>query len=391
MAGPLHSDLHPVVVIGAGISGLAVAYRLRRMGIQATMLDQARQVAESWRGRHPQLRLNTHRHYSRLPGPGLPRHAGPFATRDEVIDYLADYAHRLEIPIRQGIRVDRVDPVPGAWAIQTATGLLHARHVVLATGRERVPVTPDWPGMTGFSGEIIHAADFGDVERYRQRRILVVGAGNSGIDVLNHLVRIPTRELRLSVRHGSALIPARLGGVPVQRLSGLIARLPLPVADTLLAATERLAFGDLGRFGLPRRGQGAATRLARSGVVPAVDDGFVEALQSGRVAVVPAVKRFRGSGVVLADGCTLRPEIVICATGYRPGLESMVGHLDVLDGDGVPRRRNPGVGNGACPGLWFIGMWPRLEGTFYAARIESRGIAREIHRSLMADHRRFIN
>lgn len=391
MAGPVHSDLHPVVVIGAGICGLAVAYRLGRLGIQATILDQARRVAEPWRRRHPQLRLNTHRHYSRLPGPGLARRADPFATRDEVIDYLADYAERLAIPIRQGIRAERVDPVPGAWAIQTPAGRVHACHVVLATGRERVPATPDWPGMAGFSGEIIHAADFGDVERYRQRRVLVVGAGNSGIDVLNHLVRISTRELRLSVRHASAVIPARLGGVPVQRLSGLVARLPRPVADALLAATERMAFGDLARFGLPRRGQGAATRLARSGVVPAVDDGFAEALKSGRVAVVPAVERFRGSGVVLADGCTLRPEVVICATGYRPGLESMVGHLDVLDGDGVPRRRNPGSGDDACPGLWFIGMWPRLEGTFHAARIESRRIAREIYRSLVASRSRLLN
>lgn len=113
-----------------------------------------------------------------------------------------------------------------------------------------------------------------------------------------------------------------------------------------------------------------------------MDDGFVEALKSGRATVVPVVERFEDSGVVLTDGRTLYPEAVICATGYRPGLEAMVGHLDVPDGCGIPRRRGPGAHNEACPGLWFIGMWPRLEGTFHAARMESRGIARKIHQAL---------
>lgn len=234
--------------------------------------------------------------------------------------------------------------------------------------------------MADFTGEIVHAADFGHVDDYRDRDVLVIGGGNSGVDILNHLVRIPTRSLAVSVRTGTAVLPARLGGFPVQRLSGLIELLPAPAADRLLAATERLAFGDLGRLGLRRPTQGAATRLACSGVAPAVDDGFVAALRDNRVAALPAVARFHDAGVILADGRELFPDVVICATGYRPGLEAMVGHLDILDGNGIPCCRDCGSGKAGCPGLWFMGMWPRPAGTFHAARRESRVVAGAIRR-----------
>lgn len=378
---PIQYSIHPVIVVGAGISGLAVACRLKRLGVQATILDQAGRVAEPWRSRHEQLRLNTHRHLSRLPGLAFPRSAGPFPSRDAVIDYLEEYVRSIGTSIEFGVHVDRIVPSRGIWEIRTSAGLYHARHVVVATGRERVPVMPDWPGMEGFAGKVIHAADFGCVETYRDRRILVIGAGNSGIDILNHLVRIPTGELWVAVRHGPVVIPARLCGVPVQRFSGLMARLPVPIVDAMLAATSRLAFGDLRRLGLRRHRLGALTRLLRDGVAPAIDDGFVEALRAHRIKLVPAVERFERACVVAIDGQRLRPDVVICATGYRPGLEALVGHLNVLDRNGIPRPRSED-GHAAHPGLWFIGMWPQLQGNFYAVNLDSRRIAEGIHGAL---------
>lgn len=370
-------DPEPVVIIGAGISGLALAWRLERLGIDPLILDAADGFADTWRRRHPQLRLNTHRVFSRLPGRPLPRSVGGFASRETIIDYIDNYGRALTSRIAFGIDVRRMDRIGGCWNLQTGAGKVRARQVVVATGRERLPKIPDWPGIASYRGTLRHAADFGAVEQYRGKRVLVVGCGNSAVDMLNHLVRVETAELSVAVRNGAAIIPLRLWGVPVPRLSGLMSPLPTRLVDRLLTLTQHLAFGDLSRFGLPEAGIGAATRLAQAGVAPAIDDGFIGALKAGRVKLVPAVTGFDQGRVLLADNQTFTPDVVLCATGYSPGLERLVGHLDVLDSKGVPRfhgaeRRDE------VPGLWFLGMKPRLYGTFHAARRNSRALARRI-------------
>jgi cation diffusion facilitator CzcD-associated flavoprotein CzcO len=388
-SNPQH-EFHPVLVIGAGVCGLAVACRLKRRGVPVVIIDQAERVAEPWRRRHPQLRMNTHRALSSLPGLALPRSDGVFASRDTVIAYLSEYVRRACLGIEYRVTAERIDPIEGGWRLQTSAGTRRARHVVVATGRERLPIVPRWPGIEEFSGHLIHAAEFGRADAYRDRRVLVVGAGNSGVDVLNHLVRVQTRQLWVSVRHGSAVVPIFFGGFPVHRFAALMGRLPLRAVDALLAITERMAFGDLRKYGMPRYADGAATRLVRDGVAPAADDGFVAALKAGRVVPVPAVQHFDGASIVLCDGNVLQPDVVICATGYRPGLEPLLGHLGVLDANGLPRPLGDDAYR-ATPGLWLIGMWPRLEGNFYAANVESRRIANEIFRSLEQSQERGSN
>lgn len=112
-------------------------------------------------------------------------------------------------------------------------------------------------------------------------------------------------------------------------------------------------------------------------MAPAIDDGFVDALRAGRVKLVPAITGFDQDRVHLTDKQTLTPDVVLCATGYCPGLERLVGHLDVLDSKGVPRFQGA-ESRDDVPGLWFLGMKPRLYGTFHAARRDSRALARRI-------------
>jgi cation diffusion facilitator CzcD-associated flavoprotein CzcO len=211
---------------------------------------------------------------------------------------------------------------------------------------------------------------------------LVVGAGNSGTDVLNHLVRIETESLWVSVRNGPTILPTRILGFPLQLLSPMMAPMPTWAVDFLMAATEWLAFGDLKNHNLTKHPDGVATRLRKEGVAPAFDDGFVSALKSGRVKVLPEIVRFEGEKVYLAGGQSVCPDVVICATGYSPGLESLVGHLGVLDEMGRPISSGPEPVEG-FEGLWFLGMKPRLPGVFYAARHEARVLAAAMKRKGM--------
>ncbi len=375
-----------VVIIGAGTGGLSTAHALKLCGTRVRILDRAPEVAAPWRKRHPQLCLNTHRSQSHLAGLPFPKSAGAFPARDTVIRYLEDYARFVGVPIEHGVEVRRVDQVLDGWRLQTSAGPMAAAHVVVATGRECVPFVPDWPGLDSFTGVVRHSADFGELSQYREKRVLVVGAGNSGTDVLNHLVRAGTRSLRVSVRHGPAIAPCRMLGFPMQRTAPLLEMMPAPLADRALKDIERLAFGNLARLGLPQHPQGGATRLRKGGITPAVDDGFIAALKAGRIHLHPAVDRFDAADVVMVDGSRVEADIVIAATGYRTGLEPMLGHLNVLDGKGAPLV-NGAEGADRCPGLWFIGMRPSLGGFFRAARKDGQAIARQIHADLAARER----
>ena len=371
------SNTPNAVVIGAGLSGLAAAGALKSAGVPVSILDGSARIADVWRNRHPRLRLNTHRALSGLPGMAMPADDGAFPRRGTVVRYLEDYARLIDVPIEHGTSVKQVTRCADGWLLETTRGPRVADHVIVATGHNRRPFIPTWPGVETYEGRVIHSADFGEVGQYVEKSVLVVGAGNSGIDVLNHLADVPTGRVWVSVRHGSTIFPTRFAGVPMQRLSPLMEVLPTGAVDALLSATQRIAFGDLTRFGLPRPASGAATRLLAEGVAPGIDNGFVAGLKAGRFAVVPEVSRFEGRTVHFTDGSAARPDVVICATGYRAGLEEMLSGLDVLDDRGVPR-----TGDGAAdphhPGLWFIGMHPPLSGMFQAASRASAKIAAAI-------------
>ena len=137
--------------------------------------------------------------------------------------------------------------------------------------------------------------------------------------------------------------------------------------------------GDLSEYGLPIPEEGVFSRHKRLGVAPAiVDKEVIEAIKDGRIEVVRGVEALDAAGVSLADGAKIEPEAIVCATGYRRGLEPLVGHLDVLDERGRPRATAP---RAAAPGLRFVGFIPRPAQFGYAGK-EGRRAARAIAREL---------
>lgn len=366
-----------VVIVGAGSAGLAAAAALRKAGVESAILERGPSIGTSWRNRHAQLRLNTIRWLSDLPGLRIPRSAGRWVSRDDYVSYLERFAaaHRLDIHL--GVHVQRLDPADGGWQITSSAGTHLTGQVVVATGYDRVPWVPDWPGRASFAQPVLHVSGLRDATDLAGLRVLLVGAGNSGVEIAGYLVSAGVAALWVSARTPPTIVPRVLGGVPLHPVSLPLQVLPERARNAVISRAARLAFGDLTRYGLAQPPQGAYTRLRTTGVTVAVDDGFVADLKAGRLEIVPPVDRLQGRQVILRGGRVLAPDIVLAATGYRRGLEPLVGHLGVLDAAGLPRAgsaaRSP-----SAPGLWFIGYRNEIEGNLRLHPIEARRIARAI-------------
>jgi putative flavoprotein involved in K+ transport len=311
----------------------------------------------------------------------IPRQAGSWVSRDDFVAYLEAYALRHALDVRTGTEVRRVDRTDGGWRVTTSTGELDATHVVAATGYNRVPLLPEWPGREVFTGTLVHSSRYRSGVEYRGKDVLVVGAGNSGAEIAVDLVEKGASRVRLSIRRPPNVVPRTVAGfVPSQLVSIFLSRLPLPLADAVARATARLTIGDLRKLGLPSPDRGIYTEMIRDRQIPIIDVGLVSALRAGRVEVVAAVERFDGPSVRLLGGGSIRPDVVVAATGYRPSLEPLVGHLGVLDEHGLPREHGE-TQVPKAPGLHFVGFSNPPTGNLREMSIDARRIARQVARS----------
>lgn len=372
--------VHPAIVVGAGPAGLASAAMLDRAGVPSLVLEASDVVGCSWRNRYDRLRLNTSRWFAHLPGERHAWQAGVFPSRDDFVAHLERYVASERLHVRRRTPVERVDRADAGWRLATSTGDLLARNVVIATGYDRAVHMPAWPGRDGFAGELLHAAAYRSASRYADRDVLVVGSGCTGTEIALDLTRHGARRVWLAVRTPPHIVLRSSGGVPSDALAIATRRLPRQLVDALAKRMRRLTLGDLTAHGLPCPEEGMSSHFARTGVSPSVvDRQFVAAVKAGDIEIVPAVEGFEGEEVVLVCGRRLAPHVVVAATGYRRGLERLVGHLGVLGDDGVPQARG-GERHPAAPGLYFVGYRNVLTGMVREARLEARAVARAVHR-----------
>jgi len=369
------------IVLGAGFAGLGTAAMLERRGVPALVLERSANVGESWRNRYRSLRLNTLRWMSTLKGYKMPRRYGRWPTRDQVIEYLEDYAREERLQIEFETEARRITRTNGGWTVETSAGALTAPAVVVAVGYDHEPFVPDWPGKQGFTGELLHASTYRDAQPFRDRDVLVVSAGNTGSELSFELARNGARRVRTAMRSVPNVFSREWLRIPEPVLAVGLDFLPTRVADRFASVSQRVMIGDLSDVGLAPATHGFATNVLERKVAPVIDAGFVEALRAGEVELVAAVEGFEGPDTILADGERIQPEVVIAATGYERGLDPLVGHLGVLGPDGEPTH-NGAPASPAAPNLYFVGYKLWLRGQLPATSHDTRKVARAIARDL---------
>ncbi|MFI9155430.1 flavin-containing monooxygenase [Streptomyces sp. NPDC053367] len=335
------------VVIGGGQSGLAAAHALARTGLKPVILEASDRAAGSWPYYYDSLTLFSPARFSALSG--LPFGGDPdrYPHRDEVVAYLDRYAARLDAEIRTGHRVARVTAeAGGAFQIKLEGGAaLTAGAVVAASGSFASPYRPALPGLESFTGRTLHVADYHSPQAFAGQRVVVVGAGNSAVQVAAELAR--TSRTTLATR------------APVK-----FARQQLWGRDVHFWLTRTgLDAAPLGR--LPRTPPGQ----------PVLDDGrYRAALAAGAPERRPVFTGLDGGKATWADGTVEEVDAMILATGYRPHLPYLAGLPGATDASGRPRHRDGA--SLAHPGLAFVGLeWQRS-----LSSNTLRGVGRDAHR-----------
>ncbi|MCA0331026.1 MAG: NAD(P)/FAD-dependent oxidoreductase [Actinobacteria bacterium] len=364
------------LVIGASAAGLASVVTLRRAGVAAEVLEASDQVAVAWRHHYERLHLHTPKSASSLPGLPMPRDWPRYPAREQVVEYLEQYAASNGVRPHFGQRVSRIERADdGIWTVTTDDRTWTSRNVVVATGATRVPVRPTWPGMEEYGGAVLHSSEYRNGEPWRGGRVLVVGFGNSAceqaIDLVEHGV-----EAHLSVRSAVNVLPRDLLGVPVLQMGIAMRRLPTGLADALAAPLVALTVGDITKVGLRKLPYGPQTQIKNDRHIPLLDIGTMDHIKAGRITVHGDIARFTPTGVELADGTSLDVDAVVLATGYRPGLEEFLpAWQQVCDADGRPTVSG---GRTALPGLYFVGQFVSPSGMLREMGIEAERVAKLI-------------
>ena len=313
-----------VVVIGGGQAGLACGYFLKRAGLRFTILDGEEKPGGAWLHAWDSLRLFSPAQWSSLPGWPMPASPDGYPDRDAVIDYLTRYEARYDLAVERPVEVTGVERRADEFSIATSAGIRRARAVTSATGTWRHPFRPNYPEQDLFTGRQIHSAHYRNPADFAGKRVLVVGGGNSGAQILAEL------SLAADVTWVTVTPPAFL---------------PDDVDGRVLfeRATARWRAAQEGRtIDLPVGGFGDVV------MVPPVR----EARGRGVLQAVAPFTRFTEDGVVWDDGARSGVDAVIWCTGFRPAL-SHLGPLGVVGEDG--RVATDGTRSIDEPGLWLVG------------------------------------
>jgi putative flavoprotein involved in K+ transport len=322
------------VVIGGGQAGLSVGHHLARQERPFLILDANQRVGDAWRKRWDSLRLFTPARYNALAGMAFPAPAHSFPTKDEVADYLEAYAARFQLPVRTGVRVDRLLREDGRFVVTAGDRSWEADNAVVAMSTFQVPRVP--PFATGLSPEIVqlHSAGYRNPSQLQEGGVLVVGAGNSGAEI----------ALEVAGRHPTWLAGKESGHVPF-RIEGAAARLVFqPLLFQVVGHRVLTVDTPIGRKLRPRLLSHAAP-LVR--VKP-------RDLAAAAIQRVPRVIGVRNGHPLLADQQILEVANVIWCTGFGPDFSWI--DLPVFGENQNEPTHHRGV-VATQPGLYFVGLY----------------------------------
>ena len=330
---PAAADVYDVIVIGGGQAGLSVGYHLSRTGARFLILDANARVGDAWRKRWDSLRLFTPAKFDGLDGMPFPGPPNYFPTKDEMANYLEDYALRFKLPVRCGVRVQRVFKRGDRFVVIAGSQEFQAGQVVVAMAKYQRPRTPSFAEELSPDIVQMHSCEYRNPAQLKPGGVLLAGAGNSGADLALEAAR---------AGHPVWLAGRDVGEVPFRPDSFIGRNIMGPLVLGFVFHHVMTVNTPMGRKAQPGAQQRAVPRIR-------IKSRDLEAAGIERVGRVTGV---RDRQPVLDDGRVLTVSNIIWSSGFDPGFDWI--DLPVFDDRGAPKHRSGVVE--VEPGFYFVGL-----------------------------------
>ncbi|WP_417363889.1 ArsO family NAD(P)H-dependent flavin-containing monooxygenase [Galbibacter sp.] len=335
------------IIIGGGQAGLSIAYFLRRSDLDYLIIDDQKRAGGTWLNTWESLKLFSPSEYSSLSGWQMPKSNYEYPTRDEFIKYLIAYEERYNFPLKRNTLVHRVVKENDIFKIETNRGNLYARTVVSATGATRVPYVPNYPNQGLFTGMQLHSVDYRNTKIFEGKKVLVVGGGNSGAQILAELSKVArTKWITLDAPR---FLPEEMDG-----------RYLFHQANSRYFKSETLN----------QNGEASLSDIVQ---VEIVKDG----LERNIYKDLRPFASFYEQGIIWSNGEKEAFDAILWCTGFRPNLDHLK-PLNIIENNRIKTEHTRALKE---PRLWLVGYgnWTGFaSATIYGVGKTARATVKEI-------------
>ncbi|KAG6721580.1 hypothetical protein I3843_03G117700 [Carya illinoinensis] len=334
------------VIVGAGPSGLAISACLTLHSIPFIILEREDCYASLWKKRtYDRLSLHLAKEFCYLPFAKHPRKAKTYISKDAFLRYIDDYVSHFKITPRyhRSVESAELDKVQGKWRIEAHNTIdekievYFASFLVVASGENSEGYIPDIPGLDGFPGEVVHSSHYKSGLKYENKDVLVVGCGNSGMEIAYDLSNYHART-SIVVRSPFHVLTKGM----VHLGMSLLKWFSVDAVDKVTLLLARFTYGNLSKYGIHQPKLGPFFQKVLTGRSPVIDVGTVKKIKSGEIKVLPGISRINGNNVVFDDSKEMKFDAIVFATGYKSTVTRWLkDYKYVMNEDGMPSKSFP--------------------------------------------------
>ncbi|RLN30784.1 putative indole-3-pyruvate monooxygenase YUCCA11 [Panicum miliaceum] len=350
-----------VLIVGAGPSDLAVAACLSELSIPYCIIEREDCSASLWRKRtYDRLKLHLAKEFCELPHMSYPSDTPTSIPKEQFVRYVDAYVDHFNIFPKYSTSVEscKYDEVSNCWDVMAhdkVTGLeieYTTRFLVVATGENSEGIIPEIPGLHDFPGEVIHSSSYKSWNNYVGKGVLVVGCGNSGMEIAYDLASHGV-ETSVVIRSPLHVMTKGLINLGMKLFNW---RLPLKFVDFILVTFANIRFGDLSKYGIVRPNMGPLLLKAKTGRSAVIDVGTIELIKKGFIKVLCPISRIRGNSVEFGDAKECSYDSIVFATGHKSTANTWLKNGEsMLNNNGMPKREFPNHWKGEN-GLYCVGL-----------------------------------
>ncbi|CAL4986326.1 unnamed protein product [Urochloa decumbens] len=352
-----------VLIVGSGPAGLATAACLTQLSIPYVIVEREDCSASLWRNRaYDRLKLHLAKEFCELPHMAYPVDAPTYIPKDQFVKYLDNYIECFDIRPKYHTAIESCSYDEGRMCWISLTRDMKAsmavrymsRFLVVASGENSAKNISIIPGLHGFTGEVIHSSRYKSGARYSGKNVLVVGCGNSGMEIAYDLA---SHDANTSIVVRS---PVHVMTKEIIRLGmTLIQEVPVNIVDDLLVRMSNFVFGDLSSHGIVRPKKGPLLLKAEIGRSAVIDVGTVGLIKNGTIKVLGNISKIKGNIVEFEGRKESSFDAIVFATGYKSTANTWLQNGEsMLNNDGLPKKEFPNHWKGAN-GLYCAGLAKR--------------------------------